>query len=77
MTEQPLRQILQELRNQRAAASEFSPLKIFAIVLQMVAAMCLVGGLWMGAADADLFWRWVVSGLLIQGATIATLMFAR
>ena len=77
LIEQQLRQILQELRNQRATIHEFSPLKIFAIVLQMVAALCLFGGFWMGMSNPSLFWGWIATGLIVQGATIATLLFAR
>src|SRR5690606_27096636 len=46
-----LRQILQELRNQHAARTAFNVAQIIAIVLQIIAAVCLVGGLWMGSDD--------------------------
>jgi hypothetical protein len=72
-----LRQILQELRHQRGRGGEFSYLYVMAIVLQMVALVCLLGGLWMGAANGDLFLRWIFTGLLVQGATIAVLLFAK
>lgn len=71
-----LRQILQELRNQRTGG-EFSYLRVVAIVLQMIAGLCLLGALWMGAYDGDVFWRWMSTGLLMQGATIAVLLFGR
>ncbi len=71
-----LRLILQELRAQRGSSDgEFNYLSITAIVLQLVAAVCLLGGLWMGAKDFDLFMRWMLSGLIVQGATIALLLF--
>ena len=72
-----LRQILQELRAQRGESPEFSALTIVAIVLQMAAALCLVGGLWMGGDDFGLFARWLGAGLLVQLATIALLLFDR
>ncbi|MCC6682771.1 MAG: HAD family hydrolase [Phycisphaeraceae bacterium] len=71
-----LRLILQELRAQRGSSDgEFNYLSITAIVLQLVAGVCLLGGLWMGAGDYDLFMRWMLSGLIVQGATIALLLF--
>lgn len=75
--EQNLRQILQELRNQRALDSEFSHHHMIAIVLQMVAAVCLLAALWMGGSSLDLFLRWLGVGLMVQLATIAMLLFRR
>ncbi len=72
-----LRQILQELRNLRSTESEFSYLSVFAIVLQMIAFVCLLGALAMSGADLDLFIRWISCGLAIQLATIAILLFRR
>lgn len=72
-----LRQILQELRTQRGESPEFSALTILAIVMQMAAALCLVGGLWMGGEEVGLFARWLGAGLLVQLATIALLLFDR
>jgi len=72
-----LKQILQELRNQRVSGQgDFSYLTVIAIVMQMVVGVCLLGGLWMGAGDFELFMRWVLSGLIVQGATIVLLLFA-
>lgn len=76
-TDKVLRQILQELRAQRGESPEFSSLTVVAMVLQMIAALCLVGGLWMGSADSGLFARWLGAGLLVQLATIALLLFDR
>jgi len=77
-TTRTLRLILQELRQQRGTHHEqFSYPKLIAIVLQMIAAICLLGGLWMGSGDTDLFWRWMGAGLIMQGATIAMLLFDR
>lgn len=75
--DQTLRQILQELRNQRAVDGDFSYQDTIAIVLQMLAAVCLLGALWMGSGNLDLFVRWIAVGLAIQLATIAMLMFRR
>ncbi|MEX0652838.1 MAG: HAD-IIIA family hydrolase [Phycisphaeraceae bacterium] len=75
--ETTLRQILHELRHQRDASHGFSYATVLAIVLQMVAGVCLLGGLWMGAGDTDLFFRWIGAGIIVQGATIATLLFPR
>lgn len=76
-TDKLLRQILQELRAQRGEAPEFSSLTIVAIVMQMAAVLCLVGGLWMGGEEDGLFIRWLGAGLLVQLATIALLLFDR
>ena len=73
--DQTLRQILQELRNQRAVDGDFSYQDTIAIVLQMLAAVCLLGALWMGSNNLDLFVRWIAVGLTVQLATIAMLMF--
>ena len=75
--ETTLRQILQELRNQRSAVSEFSYLSVLAVVLQMVALVCLLAALLLGRTDEAVFFRWIGAGLLVQLATIATLLFGR
>ncbi|MFA9477317.1 HAD-IIIA family hydrolase [Phycisphaerales bacterium AB-hyl4] len=75
--ETTLRQILHELRHQRGEGQTFSYPIVLAIILQMVAGVCLLGGLWMGAGDNDLFQRWIAAALIFQGATIATLLFPR
>ncbi|MEM9415645.1 MAG: HAD-IIIA family hydrolase [Planctomycetota bacterium] len=72
-----LRMILQELRSQRGTSDEFSYLTIIAVVLQLVALVCLLGALWMGGADVALFMRWLGVGLMTQLAVIATLMFGK
>ena len=76
-TTKVLKQILQELRAQRGEGEGFSSLTVVAIVLQMVAGLCLAGGLWMGGDDTGLFLRWLGAGLLVQLATLAMLLFAR
>ena len=72
-----LRQILQELRNLRPTGSEVSYVAVLAIVTQMVAVLCLFGALWIGWTDVFTFWRWLGTGLFIQLATIALLLFPR
>ena len=77
-TTRTLRLILQELRHQRGTHhDQFSYPKMIAIVLQTLAGICLLGALWMGSGDSALFWRWMGAGLLVQGATIAALLFDR
>lgn len=75
--EKTLRLILQELRMQRNATAEFSYLKIVAIVLQLIAIICLLGGLWMSGPDNTVFLRWMGVAVLAQLAMIATLQFDR
>ncbi|XAL99399.1 HAD-IIIA family hydrolase [Phycisphaeraceae bacterium D3-23] len=72
-----LRMILQELRSQRGTTDEFSYLTIIAVVLQLIAIVCLLGALWMGGADVALFMRWLGVGLMAQLGVIATLMFGK
>ena len=76
-TDHLLRQILQELRHQRAIEMDFSYQNMMAIVLQMVAVVCLLGALWMGVANLELFVRWICVGLVMQLATIAMLLFRK
>lgn len=76
-THKLLKMILTELRNQRGQGEEFSYLTLIAIVLQTLAVVCLLGGLWMGAGDDGLFLRWLAAGLIAQLATIAILLFAK
>lgn len=76
-TEQILQQILQELRNQRGLESEFSYHQMIAIVLQMIATVCFLGALWMGASNLDIFVRWLGVALGFELATIAMILFRK
>jgi hypothetical protein len=71
-----LRQILQELRNQRNAVKEWSWLGYVAVVLQLMALLCLFAGLTMGG-EITVFFKWLGTGVLVQLAVIAILMFDR
>lgn len=75
--EKTLRMILQELRSQRGSSGEFSYLTIIAVVLQLIAIVCLLGALWMGGAELSLFLRWLGVALMAQLGVIATLMFGK
>jgi len=75
--EKTLRLILQELRNQRGVGTEFSYLRIMAILLQTVAGACLLGALWLGAGDDYLFLRLTGPAMLAQLAVIAALLWDR
>ena len=76
--EQTLRQILQELRIQRAAAhGDLSQVGILAVMLQTIAAICLLAGLWLGAGDLHAFVRWIGAGIIIQLGTITLLLVRR
>lgn len=72
-----LRLILQELRAQRGSTSEFSYLTIIAVALQLVAIICLLGGLFMGGGSDGVFLRWAAVGLMSQLIAIATLLYGR
>lgn len=75
--EKLLRMILQELRSQRGSAQEFSFLAIVAVALQLIAIVCLLGGLFMGGESDGLFLRWLGAGLVSQLTAIATLLYGR
>lgn len=74
-----LRLILQELRQQRGVESDSSNLRLLALVTQMMALICLLAALWLGAGDEQfyVFVRWIMTAVLAQLATIALLMFSR
>lgn len=72
-----LRLILQELRMQRNATAEFSYLTVVALVLQIIAVICLIGALWMGGAGDGMFLRWMGVAVMAQLSAIATLQFER
>jgi len=72
-----LRQILQELRGQRHVHSDFSYMRMVAVVMQIVAGFLLVAGLLLGAEDAVVFFRWIATAILVQLATLAILLFTR
>lgn len=72
-----LRMILHELRAQRGTDQEFSFLTIIAVALQLVAIVCLLGGLFMGGGDDGLFLRWIGVGVMAQLTSIATLLYGR
>ncbi|MFK7789208.1 MAG: D-glycero-alpha-D-manno-heptose-1,7-bisphosphate 7-phosphatase [Phycisphaeraceae bacterium] len=72
-----LRLILHELRAQRGQDQEFSFLTIIAVALQLVAIICLLGGLFMGGTDDGVFLRWLGTGIMAQLIAIATLIYGR
>ncbi len=72
-----LRQILQEMRDQRDASDEFSYTTVMAIVLQMLAAVFLLASFYFGWDNQDQFIRWMGAALLTQMGTVAMLLFGR
>lgn len=72
-----LRMILHELRAQRGKDQEFSFLTIVAVALQLVAIICLLGGLFMGGDSDGLFLRWLGVALVAQLTAIGTLQYGR
>lgn len=75
--EKTLRLILHELRTQRGQDQEFSFLTIIAVAMQLVAVICLLGGLFMGGGDDGLFLRWLGTGIMAQLTAIAVLLYGR
>ncbi len=72
-----LRQILQELRNQRPEHNDFSYQSLLAIVLQAVAGVCLLTGLALGRGNATFFFQCLAVALLLQTAMIGVLLLGR
>lgn len=72
-----LRQILQEMRLQRSAHHDFSYLRMFAVVLQMVAFVCMVGMFWLGGSDPLANFRWFALAVTLQLLTLALFQFDR
>lgn len=77
-----LRLIHQELKNQYANTGEFSWLRMFAVMLQMIAIVCMFTSLWLGAGSSDrsgfeTFMYMMGVAMFTQLATIAMLMFDR
>lgn len=76
--DETLRQILQELRNQRGHAGDFSYTKFLAVILQMVALCLFIGALWLGSAEGrDTFVQWMAAALFVQLTVLAALLFNR
>ncbi|NBC11608.1 MAG: HAD-IIIA family hydrolase [Planctomycetes bacterium] len=76
--ERTLRLILQELRQQRNGPGDFNALSLGAIVLQLLALICLGGALVMPEpGDLDLLLKWLGAAVIVQLATLALLLFAR
>lgn len=76
--DETLRQILQELRNQRAHAGDFSYTKFLAVILQMVALCLFIGALWLGSAEGrDTYVQWMTAALFVQLTVLAALLFNR
>ncbi|MBL4702313.1 MAG: HAD-IIIA family hydrolase [Phycisphaeraceae bacterium] len=74
-----LRQIHQELKNQRTHKGEFSWLRMFAAMMQMTAIVCMFISVWLGAGSNsfETFMYMMEVAIFTQLATIAMLMFDR
>ena len=72
-----LGQILHELRATRGTGGDASAVTIVAGVLQALAAVCLLGALWMAAGDDALFQRWALATVFFQLTTLAALLMQR
>ncbi len=72
-----LRQILQELRNQRGGMHEFTALGYLAIVLQVGAAICLIAAFLMGPHEEGGFYKWLGTAIFVQLTVISVLLFDR
>ncbi|MEM9345680.1 MAG: HAD-IIIA family hydrolase [Planctomycetota bacterium] len=76
-SDKTLRLILHELRAQRGSDQEVSFITIIAIALQLVAIVCLLGGLFMGGENDSVFLRWLGVSIMAQLTAIATLLYGR
>jgi D-glycero-D-manno-heptose 1,7-bisphosphate phosphatase len=74
-----LRMILSELRVQRGTVGgDGDRLRLIAVILQGIALICLLGGLWMGggAGGTAVFLRWLGVAMILQLGSIAALLSA-
>jgi D-glycero-D-manno-heptose 1,7-bisphosphate phosphatase len=69
-----LRQVLQELRSQRATEQEFSYRSIVALVLQFAAVVCLLAALMMGGDSPMLFAKLATAAVLVQLLALGVLL---
>ena len=74
---QLLRQIVNELRIGRADATDFSAMAVTAIVVQLLAGLCLLTALLLGHGDQSLFFKLIGAGIMLQLATVVMLMLRR
>lgn len=72
-----LRQILNQLRHQHTAIKEWSWLGYVAVVLELLAMLCLLAGLTIGDSDLTGLFKWLGTGVLVQLAVVAILLFDR
>lgn len=74
-----LRLIHQELKNQQSHKGDFSWLRMFAAMMQIIAIVCMFASLWLGAGDKTINTFLYMMGVAIftQLATLAMLMFDR
>ncbi len=74
-----LHQILLELRDQRSFVGDFTWLRLFAMMLQIVVIVCMAGALAMGQGKhQQISLRgWMDTAIVMQLATIAALMFEK
>jgi hypothetical protein len=75
--EHTLRQILQELRNQRVVSGDFSWTTVLALVVQMMVVVCVAAALLMGGGNSELFMRWMACAIVLQLATLTMMLFRR
>ncbi len=76
-SDQLLRQILQELKDQAAASRDFSTIQMMALVLQMIALTCVVGAFLMGDEEMFTFTRWIGLAIMLQLGVVTALLFDR
>ena len=72
-----LKQILQELRNQRDGGIEFSFVRIIAIIVQLLAVFAVIVAMILGADDMATLIAWLCGAIFLQLGTIALLLFDR
>ena len=72
-----LRQILQELRNQREVHGQFSSTSIIVLVMLIVAVVCYVAALMMGGSDPGLFYKLFATTVVILLGCIVGLLLRK
>jgi D,D-heptose 1,7-bisphosphate phosphatase len=75
--EQTVRHILQEMRNNRRVEGDVSVMGVMAIVMLMIAVVCLLGGLLLSGGDTGALLRWMGAAIVAALTANALLLFRR
>ncbi|MCX5659044.1 MAG: HAD family hydrolase [Planctomycetota bacterium] len=72
-----LREILQEMRNQRDLRDEFSAMRLMTVIVQLLAVVAFLVAIMMGWSNPEVFFRAMTIALFLQLATLSLLLLER